>query len=157
MKTCEISFDGSLLRRGFWLYLWRVTQGRRMVLYVGCTGDSSSCYAASPFARLGQHLDVRQGAAANMLLRNLRKASFDPLRCSYQLVAVGPIFPEQDDLVRHRLRRDWVGSAEATIAAQLRADGYNVLGTHPKPKVLGSKLEGRVLKKFRAALSLKAG
>jgi hypothetical protein len=156
MKTYEITFNGGLLRRGFWLYLWRVTEGSRTTLYVGRTGDSSSRYAASPFSRLGQHLDLRQNAAANMLLRNLRNAGFDPLLCSYRLVAVGPIFPEQDNLESHRIRRDWVGSVEARIAAQLRADGYHVLGTHPKPKTFGGKLYERVLKKFRTALNSEA-
>ena len=28
-----MSFDGALLRRGFWLYVWRITEGSRSVLY----------------------------------------------------------------------------------------------------------------------------
>jgi hypothetical protein len=92
-----------------------------------------------------------------MLLRNLRNAGFDPLKCNYRLVAVGPIFPEQTDLTKHRLRRDWVGSVEATIAEQLRRDGHHVLGTHPKPKVIATRLHDRVLRKFREALNNEAG
>lgn len=68
----EIGFRGALLERGFWLYVWRVRQDSREALYVGRTGDSSSRFAASPFSRLSQHLDLRPKASANMLLRNLQ-------------------------------------------------------------------------------------
>ena len=58
----QVRFEGALLERGFWLYVWRVRQESREVLYVGRTGDSSSRFAASPFSRLSQHLDIRPKA-----------------------------------------------------------------------------------------------
>ena len=76
MNTYTTSFDGALLKRGFWLYVCRIAYGRRSVLYVGRTGDSSSPHASSPFTRIGQHLGentrnnsltsvVRKGMPAN--------------------------------------------------------------------------------------------
>ena len=83
----QVRFEGALLERGFWLYVWRVRQESREVLYVGRTGDSSSRFAASPFSRLSQHLDIRPKASANMLFRNLIRRGFDPLGCSHSLFA----------------------------------------------------------------------
>lgn len=153
MVIHEVTFEGALLKRGFWLYLWRVKQNLRTVLYVGRTGDSSSRYAASPFSRLGQHLDLREKATANMLLRNLRQAGFDPLQCSYSLFAAGPLYPEQDTLSSHRQIRDLVAPLEAAIAAQLRADGHHVLGKHPKAKPVGGDMYEQALQSFRVALN----
>ena len=152
METHGVTFSGALLQRGFWLYVWRVTEGPQTALYVGRTGDSSSRYAASPFSRLGQHLDLRDSAAANMLLRNIKKAGFDPVQCTYSLVAIGPIYPEQDNIDLHRQKRDLIAPLEAAVAAQLRADGHNVLGAHPKPKAVSGDIYERVIAAFRSAL-----
>src|SRR2546430_5631539 len=72
MESYSIKFDGRVLERGFWLYVIDIftPEGRR--LYVGRTGDSSSCNAGSPFSRIGQHLDCRANAKGNALARNLR-------------------------------------------------------------------------------------
>ncbi|MGA8005125.1 MAG: hypothetical protein WCA17_03415, partial [Burkholderiales bacterium] len=78
MKAHQLSFGGAVLERGFWLYVWRVTNGTKRFLYVGRTGDSSSQFAASPFARIGQHLDLRPKASANMLHRHIRSRGLDP-------------------------------------------------------------------------------
>ena len=73
MRLPHLKFSGAILERGFWLYAWRIENGSREFFYVGRTGDSSSQYAASPFSRLGQHLDIRPNATANMLLRHVRR------------------------------------------------------------------------------------
>ncbi|MDM8000377.1 MAG: hypothetical protein QUS33_10335 [Dehalococcoidia bacterium] len=83
MRIHDLQFDGHLLERGFWLYIWRIEHKGKVVLYVGRTGDSSSRYASSPFSRLGRHLDIRPSAKANTLLRNIRKANFEPAACRY--------------------------------------------------------------------------
>jgi len=152
MDIHEIGFQGALLQRGFWLYVWRVRDNSREALYVGRTGDSSSRFAASPFARLGQHLDIRPKATANMLLRNLRKSGFDPVQCSYALFAVGPIYREQTTLQSHRRIRDIVAPLESALACQLQDDGHHVLGTHPKAKGVDGDLYKDILQKFREAL-----
>lgn len=131
MNTFEIEFDGALLKRGFWLYVWRVRSWDRTVLYVGRTGDSSSRFASSPFARVGQHLDLRPNATANCLARRLSAAGLAVESCRYSLMAIGPLFPEQPDLQQHRLFRDRMARLEARLAAELRERGYEVLGKHP--------------------------
>lgn len=155
MKLTRATFDGSLLQRGFWLYVWRVRQGDRAVLYVGRTGDSSSQFAGSPFSRLGQHLDVRPNAKANTLLRNLRTAGIDPEQAAFELFSVGPLFPEQKTMELHRKHRDIIGPVEAALAAALRDEGHHVIGKHQGARshdtallqkvfaLLGGQLSGR--------------
>jgi hypothetical protein len=131
MKQYRLGFSGAVLKRGFWLYVWRIRTGRQQFLYVGRTGDSSSRFAASPFSRLSQHLDIRPKATANMLLRHVRKQKFEPTRCSFEMVAFGPLFPEQPDLKHHRRVRDIIAPLEAALAEYLRERGYFVVGDHP--------------------------
>ncbi len=130
MQLHHLKFSGAILERGFWLYAWRIRCGDREFFYVGRTGDSSSKYAASPFLRLSQHLDVRPKAAANMLLRHVRALKLDPLTCTYELLAFGPIFPEQTTLELHRKFRDQIAPLETALAAFLRSGGHEVVGTH---------------------------
>ena len=148
----QVRFEGALLERGFWLYVWRVRQESREVLYVGRTGDSSSRFAASPFSRLSQHLDIRPKASANMLLRNLIRRGFDPLGCSYSLFAYGPLYQEQATLQAHRQVRDLVAPIESALACQLEADGHRVIGSHSKSRGAGGDLYQKVLQNFRAVL-----
>ena len=102
-------FDGRILQRGFWLYVWIITHEEQEFLYVGRTGDSSSQFASSPFSRIGQHLDLRSNAKGNSLLRNIRRENLDPMACTFELFAVGPLFEEQpkfislDNLVKESL------------------------------------------------------
>lgn len=134
MKLHEISFSGALLERGFWLYIWRVKHNEQTVLYVGRTGDSSSQYASSPFSRISQHLDLRPTANANTLLRNIRSAGLDPIASEYELLAIGPLFPEQPTLEAHRMHRDIVAPLESALASHLRSAGHTVIGKHPKSR-----------------------
>lgn len=152
MNTHELTFGGAFLERGFWLYIWRVTEAQHLFLYVGRTGDSSSKYAASPFARLGQHLDVRPKATANMLLRHVRARGLDPVRCTYELIAVGPIFSEQKSLLEHRKHRDIVAPLEAALAQHLRSKGHDVVGTHSSKHPVDSKLFSQVLKELNGRI-----
>ena len=126
----RLSFDGHILRRGFWLYVWRITSGRRTVLYVGRTGDSSSDFASSPFVRIGRHLDLRPNAKSNSLARRLGEESLNPTECGFEFVAFGPLFPEQQSPEQHRRFRDRTGALEASLANELRARGYEVIRIH---------------------------
>ena len=57
VSTQLIRFEGALLQRGFWLYVWEIKPFDGSVFcYVGRTGDSSSHNAQSPFNRMSQHL-----------------------------------------------------------------------------------------------------
>jgi hypothetical protein len=132
MNAYAMSFDGALLERGFWIYVWRITGDDRTVLYVGRTGDSSSPHASSPFRRIGQHLQAGPNAKANALARQLQTAGLVPGRCGFEMVAVGPLFPEQENMERHREVRDQVGALERALADHLRDAGHQVIGHHPR-------------------------
>ena len=133
VKTASMRFDGTLLNRGFWLYVWRISQEKKTaVLYVGRTGDSSSQFAASPFSRVSRHLDVREKAKGNTLYRQLGKVGFSPERCEFEMFAVGPLWKEQETMAAHRIYRDKTAALERALADRLRDDGYQVIGSHPK-------------------------
>jgi hypothetical protein len=145
LKSYSMSFDGSLLRRGFWLYVLDIRVGESRHLYVGRTGDSSSPHASSPFSRIGRHLDHRTTAKNNSLARQLGRIATNPPECSFQMVAIGPIFPEQDTFPAHVLHRDTVGALESALATTLRKRGYMVLGSHAPMPPPDSELFRQVL------------
>lgn len=147
-----LDFEGALLARGFWLYVWRVTHRARTIVYVGRTGDSSSCNAGSPIARLGLHLDVRKSASANMLLRHMKLRDMDPVASSYRMVALGPIFPEQTTWAAHERIRDIVAPMEAALARHMTALGFDVVGMTSSRHPLDEQLFERVLRQGRAQL-----
>jgi hypothetical protein len=130
MEAFSIKFDGHVLDRGFWLYIVDINAPEGRCLYVGRTGDSSSANASSPFSRIGQHLDARPQAKGNALARNLRKAGIVPRDCKFEMIAVGPIFPEEKEFTAHRPVRDQAAALEKALAATLRERGYRVLGNH---------------------------
>lgn len=126
--THELIFNGGLLERGFWLYVWEVTPPKGAKLYyVGRTGDSSSINAQSPFNRMGQHLGFTENS--NMLRRHLRAVHVQPEQCSFRLIAHGPVLKETSTKGAHRKRRDIIAGIEKALAEAMRDSGYNVLNT----------------------------
>jgi hypothetical protein len=123
-----MSFDGELLARGFWVYVCKVTHPNGVCLYVGQTGDAAYAKAQSPFNRVGGHLDLRERAKANTLTKQLNVRGIDPLSCSFELVAVGPIHPEQPCKKDHRACWGDVVAAERELARFLQQRGYDVVG-----------------------------
>ena len=132
LNSYSMSFDGHLLARGFWLYVWDIRGSSSRQLYVGRTGDTSSPNAQSPFCRIGQHLDPRPNAKGNALARQLARAGIDSSTCSFEMTAVGPIFPEQESFEEHKPLRDQMAALERALADRLRDRKYEVLGTHPR-------------------------
>lgn len=128
LSIFRMRFDGALLQRGFWLYVWQICEANRKYLYVGRTGDSSSPHASSPFNRIGQHLDSRPNAKGNSLSKRLSEAGVSATACTFEMVAIGPLFPEADSMENHRPVRDQVGAVENALAKLLRVRGYTVLG-----------------------------
>ena len=116
--THELVFDGGLLERGFWLYVWEITtpEGAHLC-YVGRTGDSSSMNAQSPFNRMGQHLGFND--KSNPLRRYLGTEGIEPEKCSFRLVTHGPILEEAKIPSEHRERRDRIGAMEKALAAAM--------------------------------------
>jgi hypothetical protein len=133
LNSYSMSFDGNVLARGFWLYVWDIRGPSFRRLYVGRTGDSSSPNAQSPFKRIGQHLDPSPNAKGNALGKQLSRAGIDPLECKFEMLAIGPIFPEQDTMDQHKPIRDQVAVLERALADFLRQQGYDVPGSHPRP------------------------
>ena len=132
LQAYSMRFDGHLLNRGFWLYVWQIKGPQSHYVYVGRTGDSSSPHASSPFKRIGQHLDPGPNANGNALGKQLQRAGVKYKECSFEMVAVGPIWPEQSDFEAHKPIRDETAALERAVADHLRQRGYVVLGTHPR-------------------------
>jgi predicted DCC family thiol-disulfide oxidoreductase YuxK len=126
-----------MLKRGFWLYVWRVETPKGEMLYVGRTGDNSSPHATAPYTRLGQHLGSAKNQ--NALRQHLRKVGLEPEDCmAFHLVAHGPIYPEVEHargldratlMTKHTPLRDLVGAMEKALADELKEAGYRVLNT----------------------------
>ena len=123
----QLSLPGAMLPRGFWLYVWEVTDvsGEKW-LYVGRTGDSSSPNAQSPFTRLSQHLS--QNPKSNALRRNLSRAGVEPDTCrSFHLTCYGPILAECATMELHRPERDKMAGLEKELCDALQRAGYRML------------------------------
>lgn len=123
----RLAFDGALLARGFWLYIWEITtKDGGKIHYVGRTGDSSSLHAQSPFARISQHLG--RNANANALRKNLENHELVAEECrEFQLFACGPLFPESHGHREHTQSRDIVAALEKKLADSMRTAGYQML------------------------------
>jgi hypothetical protein len=142
--TFRLTLPGPMLRRGFWLYVWKVMSADdRELLYVGRTGDNSSPNASPPYIRMGQHLGSMKNQ--NALRRYLIGHGIEPEACrSFNLVAHGPIHsevvkPEDFDHADNDMRkslmelhvpfRNIVGAMEKRLEQDLRAAGYAVMNT----------------------------
>lgn len=124
----EVVFQGEILRRGFWLYVWELMpRDGRSLYYIGRTGDSSSTNAQSPFNRMAQHL----GFASNscMLRRHLGMHGVRPEECSFRLVALGPLEAESTATTRdeHDQRRNLIAAMEKALADTFAACGCLVM------------------------------
>lgn len=153
IDLCRMEFSGKLLKRGFWLYIWDI-KGDKRHLYVGRTGDTSSANASSPFRRIGQHLDTRLNAKGNALGRQLEKAGVDPETCTFEMIAIGPIFDEKKTMPEHKPLRDKTAALERALADELRRRGYKVLGTHPRAEQPDPALLQQVIAKLQAAFPI---
>jgi hypothetical protein len=140
-----MEFDGEVLERGFWLYVWEILYGQEKYIYVGRTGDSSSPNASSPFSRIGQHLDFRKNARGNSLAKRLNEAGVDPKKSRFRMLALGPFFREQRSFDAHKPYRDQMATFEYETAAYLREMSFNVLGTHKK----GIRIPSKVLDEIK--------
>ena len=127
-KTLTLNFNGELLQRGFWLYVWEIqTPKKKHLYYVGRTGDSSSINARSPFNRMGQHLGFHKNS--NVLRRHLENKRIIPENCHFQLISHGPILKESKNKDKYRKRRDVIAAMEKALADEMTAVGYNVINT----------------------------
>lgn len=140
-KSYQMSFQGEVLVRGFWLYIWEIVHGSNRYFYVGRTGDSSSAHAASPFNRIGQHLDFRENANGNSLAKRLKEVGVNPRTSNFRMLALGPFFPEQRTFDKHKPFRDQMATFEFELANYLKTKGCNVLGSHH----IGTAVDNEIL------------
>ncbi|MGV2102913.1 hypothetical protein [Rhizobium sp. 21-4511-3d] len=136
-STQVITLPVAVLKRGFWLYVWRVETPKGEFLYVGRTGDNSSPYATAPFTRMGQHLGFSSNQ--NALRKHLKARDLEAEDCAnFQLISHGPLFDEVMGesgadrtalMALHVPIRNMVGALEKVLAEELKAAGYEVLNT----------------------------
>lgn len=140
MTVQRLRFDGRLLQRGFWIYIWRISNKERRWYYVGRTGDNSSVNAASPFSRLSDHFNTRSSASANMILRHLNLLGVDSTNCFFEMLAIGPLYLEQTNMEDHLAFRDRTAAIESATAKYIHEKGQEVMGKHPR----ATSIEGEV-------------
>lgn len=154
LQCYSMKFDGALLSRGFWLYVWEIKGNSCHYVYVGRTGDNSSSRAQSPFKRIGQHLDPAPNAKSNALGKQLVRAGVPHETCSFEMKAIGPVFPEQPSFSEHLPMRDQMAALERAAADLLKVRGYAVLGKHPRvgvpDPVLWQQIQAILESKFPA-------
>ena len=147
MKISQMSFDGALLDRGFWIYTIRILEkSGKKYLYVGRTGDNSSANAGSPFQRIVNHLNLSPSAKANSLTRLIRQNHIKPSECLFRLAAVGPLFQEQKDFESHKPLRNKMTAIEKAVADYFISKGYYIiLGKHDDNEAKDSHLAKKVI------------
>ena len=62
----------------------------------------------------------------------MSRAGVKYAECTFEMVAVGPIYHEQSDFDAHVPFRNKMAALERAVADELRRRGYEVLGTHPR-------------------------
>jgi hypothetical protein len=118
-------FDGALLSRGFWLYVWEITApGGRTLHYVGKTGDKASRVCQSPFNRLSSHLGGNKHS--NALKRHLAQKKIDPNCCHFRFHAYGPLFDGKSNETHSKLC-DVTSGLEKALADAMSEAGYDVI------------------------------
>jgi hypothetical protein len=146
-STYILDFDGRILQRGFWLYVWEITPPTGPAFhYVGRTGDSSSFNAQSPFNCMGQHLGFNVNS--NVLRRRLESQQVQPEKCAYRLVSHGPVFSESKEPAEYKRLVGLVAALERDLAKALNAAGYPVLNAVSSKAVGDSMLLVSVLTAF---------
>jgi len=85
-----------------------------------------------PVKRIAQHLDPGAAAKGNALGKQLRRESVNYGECTFEMVAVGAIFPGQPTFEDNTPLRNRMAAPERAVAEEMRQRGYVFLGTHPR-------------------------
>ena len=147
MKISRMFFDGAILERGYWVYAILIYhKSDKMCLYIGRTGDEAkkNAAAASPFQRIGEHLNYRPSAKPNTVKKCLGSNKFPEYQI--RLIAVGPLFPKQKDSDSHVRYRDKMKALEKSVADHFISKGYYVPGKHYDSNAKDSELAKKVIK-----------
>jgi hypothetical protein len=127
----HMSLPAPILRRGFWLYVWRVELPSGLIVhYVGMTGDTGSGIAQSAMNRVAAHL--RRNVRSNALRRYLKqKRNVDLEDClSLDFFTFGPVYSEPSR-ANYPAQRGKV-AAEKHLWAQMKAAQYEMLNNQPQ-------------------------
>ena len=125
-STHVLTLPVPMLKRGFWLYVWRIKSDKGEFLSVGMTGDTSSPNAADPFSRTAQHLSTKE--KQNAVRKNLESHDVSPEDCtSIKLIVHGPIFPEASSMEEHKRPWSIVSRLRKELADTLESYGYQLL------------------------------
>jgi hypothetical protein len=118
------TFDGALLSRGFWLYVWEITAPNgRKVHYVGKTGDKATRVCQSPFNRLSNHLGGNKNS--NALKRHLARMKIQAENSQFRFYAYGPLFGGSERT--HGELCDVTSGLEKALADAMIEAGYEVI------------------------------
>ena len=125
MNFHQLKFDGALLLRGFWLYVWEIIlKDGRTLHYVGKTGDKSSGKSQSPFDRLSKHLGSNK--QNNALRRHLGNNEIIAEECNFRFCAYGPLFVGEPSGT-HGNFCDIMSGLEKGLAVAMVESGYVVI------------------------------
>jgi hypothetical protein len=97
---------------------------------------------------MGQHLGFAK--ASNTLRKRLNAKNLQPEKCSFRLVAHGPVLAEGKGMNQHKKRRDIVAALEKKLAGSMDEAGYEVLNKVHSRKTLDEKHWHQVKKAFAA-------
>ena len=146
MKISRMSFDGTLLGRGYWIYAIIIYyKSNEMYLYIGRTGDNSSANAGSPFQRVMDHFNLRQSVPMNTIKDLIKKNEHEFSNIYFRLLAVGPLSPEQKDYESHKPIRNKMTALEKYVADYFVSKGYNVIGKHDDNEAKDQELNAKVI------------
>jgi len=147
MDEYALSFDGEMLKRGFWLQVWTIGYSDHNYIYLNQTSDRIYANAPSAINGLSQHFDSSKHAPDNSLASCLNALDIDPRTCYFRMLALGPLFEEQLTLHKHEPLRDQMDSLACEIAAYLKWRGFEVLGIFQKGATVSQALLDEVKSK----------
>lgn len=130
-KLHHMSLPAPILKRGFWLYVWKVELPLGgLVHYVGMTGDISGV-AQSAANRVSAHIGSNNHN--NALRRNLcnRRGAILEECQSFDFYAFGPVYPYQAESPDYLAQRTKVANLEKRLWRGLAAAQYTMLNKMP--------------------------
>jgi len=144
----QIFFEGNVLRRGFWLYVWEImTPDSHCAYYVGRTGDKASGVCQSPFDRFSKHLGANLNN--NALRRHMGKHNLLPESCSFRFHTFGPLLTDNE--LSHDEKCDVIAALEKSLADSMAKAGYDVLNRVHCQMPLNNKLWEQAREQFARA------
>jgi hypothetical protein len=136
-KMHRFELPSAVLKRGFWLYLWKIQEGHntKPIYYVGMTGDTGSYSAQSPINRVSAHLGSNENA--NALRYYAQQHEIDLEGCHrIEFFAYGPIstvpkITDETSKALYRQERQKVAAIEKAIWLEMQRRGCFLINPCP--------------------------